>query len=284
MNGSGLSWSRGVLCLHSVDQTICPICPNPTRPAGPPIPPTPHKRLDALAKQLNPAEIEHEPGLRSELVAVNGRRRMDRCEMGRILASYRLMYKPRGKWHAFCKAVGLNERSALRIIADYTAAKALPQSIREAAESNPETLEFASRQETPLSRRNLLNRQLKPTSEKLGLKGANWHWPRHANATLLDAVGARLVTVQALLGHASAEITREVSLHAVPANAKSVVQKVEDLIGPKRIQVPVWPEPMTLVTQWFFWDYWSGREGLNLRSRSRIRFRKLLKNMEIWNF
>jgi transposase len=116
------------------------------------------------------------------------------------------------------------------------------------AESNPEALVFATRQETPLSRRNLLNRQLKPTSEKLGLKGANWHWLRHANATLLDAVGAPLGTVQALLVHASAEITREVYLHAVPADAKSAIQKVEDLIGPKRTQVPVWPEPLTLVT------------------------------------
>jgi integrase len=117
------------------------------------------------------------------------------------------------------------------------------------AEPNPEALVFASSHETPLSRRNLLNRQLKPTSERLGLKGANWHWLRHANATLLDAVGAPLGTVQALLGHASAEITREVYLHAVPADAKSAVQKVENLIGPKRTQVPVWPEPLTLVTQ-----------------------------------
>lgn len=43
------------------------------------------------------------------------------------------MYKPKGMWHAFCKAVGLNERSALRIIADYTAENALPESVREAA-------------------------------------------------------------------------------------------------------------------------------------------------------
>jgi hypothetical protein len=106
------------------------------------------KRLDALAKQLDPAEIEHERGLRSELAAVNGRLRMDRCEMGRILASYRVMYKPKGKWHAFCKAVGLNERSALRIIADYTAAKGLPQSIREAA--IPRGIDIAAMKHRPL--------------------------------------------------------------------------------------------------------------------------------------
>jgi hypothetical protein len=60
-----------------------------------------------------------------------------------------------------------------------------------------------------------------------------WHWLRHANATLLDAVGTPLGTVQALLGHSSAEITRVVYLHSIPSDARAAVQKVEDLlIGP----------------------------------------------------
>jgi len=66
----------------------------------------------------------------------------------------------------------------------------------------------------------------------------SWHWLRHANATLLDAVGTPLGTVQALLGHSSAEITREIYLHSLPADARTAVQKVEDLlIGPKWTQV-----------------------------------------------
>jgi integrase len=97
---------------------------------------------------------------------------------------------------------------------------------------------FATRRGTPFSRRNLLNRQLKPTCERLGVKGVTWHWLRHANATLLDAVGTPLGTVQALLGHSSSEITREVYLHSVPTDARKAVQKVEDLlIGPKWTQV-----------------------------------------------
>ena len=56
----------------------------------------------------------------------------------------------------------------------------------------------------------------------------------HGHATLLDAVGTPLGTVQALLGHSSPAITREVYLHAVPADARKAVEKVEDLvIGPK---------------------------------------------------
>jgi site-specific recombinase XerD len=63
-------------------------------------------------------------------------------------------------------------------------------------------------------------------------------WLRHAHATLLDAVGTPLGTVQALLGHSSSEITREVYLHSIPADAQAAVQKVEDLlIRPKLTQI-----------------------------------------------
>jgi integrase len=110
-------------------------------------------------------------------------------------------------------------------------------------------LVFAARNGSPLCRRNLLNRQLKPTCKKLKLEGVTWHWLRHANATLLDSVGASPGTLQALLGHTSSEITRDVYLHSVPADARQAVQRVEELIGPKWTQIPVWPEPLTDVTQ-----------------------------------
>ena len=97
---------------------------------------------------------------------------------------------------------------------------------------------FSTDTGTPLDRHNLVNRQLKPTCKKLGLTGVGWHWLRHANATLLDAVGTPLGTVQAILGHSTSEITREVYLHSIPADARAAVQKVEDLlIRPKLTQV-----------------------------------------------
>ncbi len=110
---------------------------------------------------------------------------------------------------------------------------------RKPALVNPEALVFATRTGTPFDRHNLTNKQLKPTCKKLGLKGVSWHWLRHANATLLDAVGTPLGTVQALLGHSSSEITREVYLHSIPADARAAVQRVEDLLNrPKLTQVP----------------------------------------------
>jgi integrase len=64
---------------------------------------------------------------------------------------------------------------------------------------------------------------------------------RHAHATLLDAVGTPLGTVQALLGHSSSEITRETYIHSVPADARRAVGDVEKLFGPKWTQVPIQP-------------------------------------------
>jgi len=90
---------------------------------------------------------------------------------------------------------------------------------------------FATREGSAFDRHNLTNRQLKAACKRLGLVGVNWHWLRHANATLLDAVGTPLGTVQALLGHSSSEITREVYLHSIPADARAAVEKVEDLLN-----------------------------------------------------
>jgi len=116
--------------------------------------------------------------------------------------------------------------------------------------ANPEGLIFSTRTGTAFERHNLSYKQLRPTCKKLRLTGVSWHWLRHANATLLDAVGTPLGTVQALLGHSSAEITREIYLHSLPADARTAVQKVEDLlIGPKWTQVVEIPETGSTLIQ-----------------------------------
>ena len=103
---------------------------------------------------------------------------------------------------------------------------------------DPDALVFRTAKGTPLCRHNLTNRQLVPVCEELKIPKIRWHSLRHANATLLDAVGTPLGTVQSLLGHASPEITRGIYLHSLPAGAKEAVQKVEDLLtGPKRTQI-----------------------------------------------
>jgi hypothetical protein len=66
------------------------------------------------------------------------------------------------------------------------------------------------------------------------LGNVSWHLLRHSNATLHDFIGTPLGTVQALLGHSSSEITRQVYLHSLSADTRVAVEKLEALIiGPE---------------------------------------------------
>jgi integrase len=65
------------------------------------------------------------------------------------------------------------------------------------------------------------------------LSNVNWHLLRHSNATLHDSIATPLGTVQALLGHSSSEITRQVYLHSLTEDRRAAVEKLESLlIGP----------------------------------------------------
>lgn len=78
-----------------------------------------------------------------------------------------------------------------------------------------------------------------PTS----LSHTNSHGFRRADhATLLDSVGTPLGAAQALLGHASSELTRDTYIGSVPVDAQRAVEGEEALIGPKWTQAPDWPE------------------------------------------
>ncbi|MGH9682593.1 MAG: tyrosine-type recombinase/integrase [Candidatus Acidiferrales bacterium] len=79
-----------------------------------------------------------------------------------------------------------------------------------------------------------MKRQLRPTCKEQGFPRITWHALRHCHATLVDAVGAPLGIVQAVPGHTSPEITRQIYLHAIPEEQRRAVEKVEKLlIGPK---------------------------------------------------
>jgi len=109
--------------------------------------------------------------------------------------------------------------------------------------ADPSTLVFSSRTGSPLDRRTLLSRQLKPAAKAVGLENVTWHLLRHSNATLLDSLGTPLGTVQALLGHSSSEITRQVYLHSLPEDRRVAAEKLEaHLFGPKLDPNSSWQE------------------------------------------
>jgi len=56
-----------------------------------------------------------------------------------------------------------------------------------------------------------------------------------------------LGTKQALLGHSSSDVTREIYIESVPEDARNAVERVGKLIGPKWTQVSDWPEMRTTV-------------------------------------
>jgi len=126
------------------------------------------------------------------------------------------------------------KRSARKIpIGEYTAtilAQLRPTNV------NPGALVFANKKGRPLNRRNLLRRHFQATCKTLGLPRITWHTLRHAS--LLDAAGASLGTVQSLLGHASPNVTLGIYLHGIPSEERRAVENVEKLVfGPKRTQV-----------------------------------------------
>ena len=124
-------------------------------------------------------------------------------------------------------------RHSIRLIPLGPIAVAVLSARQARAPQDPGALVFPSEKGTVLDRRTLLSRQLKPAAKTAGLGNVNWHLLRHSNATLHDSIGTPLGTVQALLGHSSGEITRQVYLHSLTEDRRSAVNRLEALIiGP----------------------------------------------------
>jgi integrase len=125
-------------------------------------------------------------------------------------------------------------RHSVRLIPLGPLAVAILSERRKQAPSDSSTLVFSSCTGSTLDRRTLLSRQLKPAAKAVGLGNVTWHLLRHSNATLHDSLGTPIGTLQALLGHSSSEITRQVYLHSLPEDRRVAAEKLEaHLFGPK---------------------------------------------------
>lgn len=85
---------------------------------------------------------------------------------------------------------------------------------------------------TPLSDKNLYNRVLAPTCDRVGLSRVSWHSFRHTNATLLGEVGESVNTSQAILGHSDLETTLNTYMHAIPNSQRRAVERVAGILFP----------------------------------------------------
>jgi integrase len=109
--------------------------------------------------------------------------------------------------------------------------------------ASPEELVFQTPKGTPLSDKNLYNRELAPACDRIGQPRISWHSFRHTHQTLLHDSGASLKTSQELLGHSDLETTLNVYTHTIPASHRKAVERVggvlfSDVLSPSAEAVP----------------------------------------------
>ncbi len=75
---------------------------------------------------------------------------------------------------------------------------------------SPDDLVFTASNGSPINRRNLLNRHLKPTLEKLGLPLCTFHDLRHLHSSLSMRVGASPEVTRDNMGHSAVAMTQNV--------------------------------------------------------------------------
>jgi integrase len=96
--------------------------------------------------------------------------------------------------------------------------------------SSPEDLVFRTRTGTPLSPKNLYNRELAPACDRIKQPRVSWHSFRHTHATLLAEVGESIKTAQSLLGHSDLGTTLNTYAHVIPASQRRAVERVAGVL------------------------------------------------------
>lgn len=99
---------------------------------------------------------------------------------------------------------------------------------------NSSRLLFATRNGTPWDQNLLLKRKFRPLLRRLGIevpRGNGFHAFRHANASLMNSLGASLRLRQQRLGHAAGSpITEAIYTHVISEDAKRIAAQLGDAI------------------------------------------------------
>jgi integrase len=96
--------------------------------------------------------------------------------------------------------------------------------------NSPEDLVFRTRTGTPLSSKNLYNRELAPACDRIKQPRVSWHSFRHTHATLLAEVGESIKTAQSLLGHSDLGTTLNTYAHVIPDSQRRAVERVAGVL------------------------------------------------------
>jgi hypothetical protein len=81
---------------------------------------------------------------------------------------------------------------------------------------------------TPLSSKNLDNRELAPACELIKQPRVTWYSFRHTHATLLAEVGDSIKTAQPQLGHSDLGARVNTCAHVIPDSQRHAVERVAE--------------------------------------------------------
>ncbi len=95
---------------------------------------------------------------------------------------------------------------------------------------NPDPILFPSRRGTPMSANNIVQRQLWPILDKLGLRRCGLHAFRHTHSSLLLDVGASPAIAQAQLRHTDPRVTLGIYSHVLGDAQRLAVDRVAQLL------------------------------------------------------
>src|SRR6202035_1809673 len=98
---------------------------------------------------------------------------------------------------------------------------------KQGIEPHPDALVFPNKNGGPHDTHNLLWRVLYPACKTAGVPRVSWHEPRHTHATLLNAQGESMKTIQAQLRHSSTRVTMEIYTHAIPQIQRDAVERLD---------------------------------------------------------
>jgi len=115
--------------------------------------------------------------------------------------------------------------------------QALERSRKTAQFLGPEDLVFANRAGKPIDRRNLLNRQIKPTAKKLGLpKEIDFRSFRTMHSSLMLRTGARPEVTRDNMGHANIDVTQNVYGRSWWEERVEAVTRTIDAVVPAQLE------------------------------------------------
>ncbi len=89
---------------------------------------------------------------------------------------------------------------------------------------------FTATNGSPINRRNLLRRQLKPTLQKLGLPHCSFHDLRHVHSSLSLRAGASPEVTRDNMGHSTVDVTRNVYTSTWWEQRTAAVKGIGELI------------------------------------------------------